>query len=113
MRFMAALEQNNIHSVLALLTEDVVLISDGGGKRSAATHPIETPERVASFLLGLFQKASNLEENVQIELTPLNGQTGLVVRTDGVIETVLFIHVENNAIGNLYFVRNPDKLQHI
>ncbi|WP_312473294.1 RNA polymerase sigma factor SigJ [Neobacillus sp.] len=112
-RFMAALEQNNIHSVLALLAEDVVLISDGGGKRSAATHPIETPERVASFLLGLFKKASNLGENVQIELTPLNGQTGLVVRTDGVIETVLFIHVVNNAIGNLYFVRNPDKLQHI
>lgn len=98
---------------MALIVEDVVLISDGGGKTSAATHPIQTPERVARFLLGLFNQVSNLGENVQIELTPLNGQTGLVVRKDGVIETVLHIHVEKNAIGNLYFVRNPDKLQHI
>jgi len=112
-RFIAALEQNNINSVLALLAEDVVLIADGGGKKSTATHPIQTPEHVARFLLGLFNLVSNLGENVQIELTPLNGQTGLVVRTDGMLETVLLIHVENNAIGSLYFVRNPDKLQHI
>lgn len=112
-RFITALAQNNINSVLSLLAENVVLISDGGGKTFAAAHPIETPERVARFLLGLMKKVSHKGEEVQIELTPLNGQTGLIVRTNGVIQTVMFMHVENNAICNLYFVRNPDKLQRI
>ncbi|BBH20333.1 RNA polymerase sigma factor SigJ [Paenibacillus baekrokdamisoli] len=110
-RFIKALTQNNINSVLSLLAEDVVLISDGGGKITAAAHPIETPERVARFLLGLLQKVA--EEDVQIELKPLNGQTGLIVRMNGVTQTVVLLHVEDNAISNLYFVRNPDKLQHL
>jgi RNA polymerase sigma-70 factor (TIGR02957 family) len=112
-RFIMALAQNNVNSVLALLAEDVVLISDGGGKTFAAAHPIETPERVARFLLGVIQKVSHYGEDVQIELTPLNGQIGLIVRTNGVTQTAVLMHVENNAICNLYFVRNPDKLQRI
>ncbi|WCN39739.1 RNA polymerase sigma-70 factor [Aneurinibacillus uraniidurans] len=112
-KFIAALTQNNINSVLSLLAEDVVLVSDGGGKASAAVHPIETSERVAHFLFGLIQKVSYYEEGIQIELAQLNGQTGLVIRAAGVIQTVVLIHVENDAIASLYFVRNPDKLQRI
>jgi RNA polymerase sigma-70 factor (ECF subfamily) len=48
-----------------------------------------------------------------IEMTDINDQTGLVVRSGKGIETVVLMHVEKNSIRNLYFVRNPDKLRHL
>jgi len=52
-RFLSALEQGNVDSLLALLDKDAVLISDGGGKVSAAIYPIVSAERIARFLLGV------------------------------------------------------------
>jgi RNA polymerase sigma-70 factor (TIGR02957 family) len=110
-RFLAALEQGNMDTVLSMLAEDVVLVSDGGGKAIAAVHPIESRDLVARFLLGLIRKAPHYEGGVHVEMRDINGQTGLVVRSGEGIETVALMHVERNAIRNLYFVRNPDKLR--
>ncbi|UUZ80331.1 sigma-70 family RNA polymerase sigma factor [Paenibacillus sp. P26] len=49
-RFLTSLEQGNVDHVLSLLTEDVMLFSDGGGKVTAATRPIQTRVQVARFL---------------------------------------------------------------
>jgi RNA polymerase sigma-70 factor (ECF subfamily) len=109
-RFLSALEQGNVDTVISLLGEDVVLVSDGGGKVSAAAHPIETRDHVVRFLLGVIRKARQDEEGLQVEIAQVNGQTGLVIRSEGGILTIVLLHVERNVIQNLYFVRNPDKL---
>lgn len=110
-RLLAALEQGQVERVVSILSEDVVLISDGGGKASAAVHPIMSPEHVARFLLGLMRKSSGLTGGVEIELAELNGQTAIIARTQKEIDTVVLLHAEEGAIRKLYFVRNPDKLQ--
>lgn len=48
-RFLAALEQGNVTALLALLSADAELLTDGGGKVSAAIRPIVSGERVARF----------------------------------------------------------------
>mgnify|MGYP001319152620 CR=1 FL=1 len=55
-RFLAALEQGDVDTLLSLLAEDVVLVSDGGGKAFAASRPIESRDRVLSFLIGAMRK---------------------------------------------------------
>ncbi|OZQ61089.1 RNA polymerase subunit sigma-24 [Paenibacillus sp. VTT E-133280] len=110
-RFLKALELGNVDTVVSILAEDVVLVSDGGGKAFAAVHPIESRNLVARFLIGLIRKAPHYEGGMHVEMTDINGQTGLVVRSGEGIEVVVLIHVERNAICNLYFVRNPDKLR--
>ncbi|MDX1807241.1 MAG: RNA polymerase sigma factor SigJ [Paenisporosarcina sp.] len=112
-RFVAALEQDNVDKIVSMLAKDVVLISDGGGKAFAAVKPIESPNLVARFLLGLVRKAQHYEGGIYVEMRDINGQTGIVVRSGEGIETVLLMHVEGNSIRNLYFVRNPDKLRHL
>lgn len=112
-RFLSALEQGNVPSLLSLLSEDVVLLSDGGGKAFAAVHPIATRDRVARFLLGVVRKAEQDEMDFQVEVRHLNGQTGFVIRTGEHIETVGFLHIEHNMIRGVYFIRNPDKLRFV
>jgi len=112
-RFVEALAHDQVDSVVSMLAEDVVLVSDGGGKAFAAVHPIEARDRVLRFLIGLTRKASYIAGDFQAEMAEINGQTGIVVRSGEVIDTVVLIHVERNAIRNLYLVRNPDKLAHI
>lgn len=112
-RFMAALEQDNVNTIVSMLAKDVVLVADGGGKAFAAAHPIESPNLVAQFLLGLIRKVHHDEGGLHVEMSDINGQTGLVVRSGGDIDTVVLMHIERNSIRNLYFVRNPDKLRHL
>jgi len=112
-RFITALEQDNVKTVVSMLAEDVVLVSDGGGKAFAAVHPIESRELVARFLLGLIRKVPYEEKSIQFDIRKINGQTGVIVLSEVGVETVVLMHVERNSIRNLYFVRNPDKLKHV
>lgn len=110
-RFLSALEKGNIDVAVSMLTEDVVLISDGGGKALAAVHPIKSRDYVLRFLLGLIRQASQYEEGIQIEIENINGQIGMVIRSGENIETVVLLHVKRNLIHSLYFIRNPEKLK--
>ena len=112
-RFLEALKQENVSMVVSMLGNDVVLISDGGGKASAAVYPIESRDHVARFLLGLMRKGAHNEGDMRIELREINAQPGIVVRVGEDIITVALIHVEISLIRNVYFVRNPDKLKHL
>lgn len=111
--FIAALKQGNMDQILSMLEQDVVLVSDGGGKVLAAVNPIETRDRVARFLLGAVRQAATIEGEVVIELGRMNGQSGMILRSSEGIHTVGMLHVEQGLIRNLYFVRNPDKLKHL
>ncbi|MDF2679692.1 MAG: polymerase subunit sigma-24 [Brevibacillus sp.] len=111
-RFLSALEHGNIDTLLTLLAKDAVLISDGGGKVSAALRPIVSGERVVQFLFGLMRKFS-MNQELSIELATVNGQTALVLQLGGKLDTVAFVEIEQDVIRHLYLVRNPDKLQYL
>ena len=112
-RFVAALEQGNVDHVLSLLTEDVLLVSDGGGKVIAAVRPVKTRDRVARFFLGMFGKASYVPGDLRFEFAPLNGQTGIVLRSGDETVAVAFMYIRCGKLANIYIVRNPDKLARV
>jgi RNA polymerase sigma factor (sigma-70 family) len=111
--FIAALKQGNLNQIVSMLDQKVALVSDGGGKVSAAVGPIITRNYVVDFLLGPVREASMVEGISQIEIRQINGQPALILRSNEGIHTVGMLHIENNLIRNIYLIRNPDKLKHV
>jgi len=109
--FLSALKQGNMDRILSMLDQDIVMISDGGGKAHAAINPIVTPQRVARFLLGPIREFL-LAEDALVEVGRNNGQYSMALRSDEGVHTVGVVHVEQGRIRRMYVIRNPDKLKH-
>lgn len=109
-QFIQTCANGDMSSLLQLLADDVVLYSDGGGKRAAARKPIHGATRVARFLLGVSRKAP---PNMSIQPTAINGQPGLIVYLEGEPYVTFTFHIANEQIQTIYGVLNPDKLQHV
>ncbi|GAA0134527.1 RNA polymerase sigma-70 factor [Paenibacillus sp. YSY-4.3] len=109
-RFLITLEQGDIDHLLSLLNEDVIFFADGGGKVLAFKHPIQTREQVARVLLDGFR---TIQGTFQFETVPLNGETGIVIRSENEIVAAIFIQLQDGKLARMFAVRNPDKLARV
>ena len=105
-RFMAAAGSGDFDQVVALLAPDAVLISDGGGKKSAALRPIHGPEKIARWLFGVLRSNPGFE----LRRATLNGESAFVAYFGDEPDTVAFLQTTGGLITELYLIRNPDKL---
>ncbi|MFE3655356.1 RNA polymerase sigma-70 factor [Streptomyces sp. NPDC059165] len=108
--FRHAIETGNPQDLLDVLAPDVVLLSDGGGLKKAALHPIVGAEKIVRFYLA---GTTKLQATVTWEPTVVNGSPALAAYVDGALDGVMAVRVENTRIAGLYFVRNPEKLTHL
>lgn len=109
--FLAAILRGDLAGLTALLAEDAVLKSDGGGKVLAALLPIEGADKIARFFIGLGQKARGL--NLAARPARINGLPGFVIYLDDELVQTLAFEIDGAKIRAVYAVRNPDKLAHI
>lgn len=114
MQFAAAIEHGSISEFTSLLAQEVTLVSDGGGKVSAATRPLHGRDVVTRFLIGIGQRAQQAGVTYHLEVTSLNYEPAVVVREQGgaVIFAALFESSEQH-ITAVRIIRNPDKLRKI
>ncbi|MGM0867494.1 MAG: RNA polymerase sigma factor SigJ [Bacillota bacterium] len=112
-RFLTSLEQGNIDDMLSLLTEDVMLVADGGGKVNAFKRPVQTRDHVARFLCVFKGKAPYYQGSHHFEVAPLNGETGIVLRSGDENVAAIFIQLRRGKFARIYVVRNPDKLTRV
>ena len=106
-RFLDALGGGDVADVTAILLDDAVLVSDGGGVVSAARRPVVGGERVARFLLGLLRRAQDLD----IEVVEVNAGPAVVARQHGTVRQVLVLDVVDDRVRQVLMVSNPSKLQ--
>ncbi len=78
-KMMTALLAGNVAAACACLTDDVVLLSDGGGEYHAALNPVVGSDRVTRFLFGLQKK---LGSAYRADLRTMNGLPALLVESD-------------------------------
>jgi len=97
-----------MEGLVALLSNDIVFHTDGGGKANALPQPIYGPANVARLLIMAFKKFA--PENVVIRLTQINGQPGILGYSDGIAQTAIALNIVEERIRNIYIVRNPEKL---
>jgi RNA polymerase sigma factor (sigma-70 family) len=112
-RFLRSLEQGNVDEILSLLTEDAMLVSDGGGKVIAFKHPIQTRDHLARVLLEGFQGGHHYRGKLHFEVSLLNGETGIVIRSGDETLAAIFIQLRGGKLARMYAVRNPDKLARV
>lgn len=101
--------QGNTEELIKLLQNDAVLYSDGGGKVTATAEPIAGAKRIVKFLLSLL-RAAGPKVNASARFLPPD-QACLLV--DGELQTLICLDYDGEHIRNLYFVRNPDKLEKV
>jgi RNA polymerase sigma-70 factor (ECF subfamily) len=107
-RFLAACGTGDLDGLLALLSDDVIVWTDGGGKVRAALRPITGPHRSARFLLSV---ARRVPEGVSVREVGLNGQPGLVFEEKGGrVSMALTLDVLGDRVVAVRVVTNPDKL---
>jgi RNA polymerase sigma-70 factor (ECF subfamily) len=108
--FCEAAASGNISALAALLREDAIAITDGGGRKSAALNPIRGADKIIRFLLGI--GAKNADRDIRIVPMSINGRAGALLYMDGEIDHTLSMAIDGDKIAALYLVRNPDKLRH-
>jgi RNA polymerase sigma-70 factor (ECF subfamily) len=109
--FLDAAARNDLAALTTLLAEDCVLISDGGGKRSAALRPMIGRDEVLGLLRGLARRGRWPPAGVRVREARINGLSGLVIRDDDGWTTLALEPDDTGSIGAIYIVRNPDKLR--
>jgi RNA polymerase sigma-70 factor (TIGR02957 family) len=108
--FAEAAEKGNLQGLKAMLTEDVAIIGDGGGKVPSFGQPVIGGQRVAQIY---FAVARRFPGAVRVEVVDVNGVPGLLRWVDGVLESVQGIEWDGERITRIHAQRNPDKLARI
>ncbi|MEO5757272.1 MAG: sigma-70 family RNA polymerase sigma factor [Mesorhizobium sp.] len=108
--FFTASRHGDMAALRSLLSADVTLYSDGGGKRPSATVPIIGLEAVMAgqvLLTTIYAKGFSKA----LRFGFINGLPGFVsVESDGLPQTTAFA-IEEGKITAMYVQRNPDKLR--
>jgi len=109
--FLGACMSGDMDALIPLLSDDVTLWSDGGGRVVAARNAIHGPDRVARFLLGILREAP---PGLVLRWLPVNGRPGLVgYFADGRSQGVVTLDVADGSIRAVRIVVNPEKRENV
>lgn len=95
-------------ALTSLLKQDIILYSDGGGKATAALHPLMGKEIVAKFLFGLGRKKEDALNT--LSFMRMNHQTAVLLSTSNGPESIITFEVQQDRFSKIFIIRNPDKL---
>lgn len=106
-RFMQAATQGDRAAMKALMSDDVQLVADGGGKVKSFLHKLHGAGRVAGVYWALEH-----QNPAQVVYRPalINGEPGLLRYVAGQIESAQSFIVDDGRIVAVFIMRNPDKL---
>ncbi|MFH8786976.1 RNA polymerase sigma-70 factor [Streptomyces roseoverticillatus] len=107
-RFLLAASTGEVQALMDLLAPDVVQVSDGGGKATAARRPITGSAEVARYVLGVAR--TGITPTTRLEHATYNGMPAARSLTDGEVDWLLAFEIHDDRITALYVMRNPDKL---
>jgi RNA polymerase sigma-70 factor (TIGR02957 family) len=120
-RFLQATSTGDLEALMAVLSPEVTLVADGGGRALAPRRPVRGAEKVARFLLAVateertarFLRSVGSEPivaDLRVRVAPVNGGPGiLVVSGDKPIST-LVLDVSEGVVRSIHLVANPEKL---
>ena len=102
-----AAQSGDLAALEALLSENVVSLSDGGGVVSAARNPVVGRNNVARFILGLLAKYT---EGVTTHYLAVNGEPTLFAVRDAQPLLIWQFDIGADGVRGMYAVLNPEKL---
>ncbi|KOU32381.1 RNA polymerase sigma24 factor [Streptomyces sp. WM6372] len=113
-RFFAATTGGDVNALMEVLSPDVTLWTDGGGKVRQAMRPVVGAQTVAAWFaaIGTVTYQGIGPADMRAELVEINGGPGMVFSgPDRVVATVTFDFGADGRISAIHNVANPDKLR--
>lgn len=111
--FFIASRSGDTNALRAILAQNVVIRSDGGGKVITFRNPIIGLERALRLYEGLTRKLRRRPSADLFRPMRIDGLPGYVsYERDNVFQTTAFA-IEDGKITEIYITRNPDKLRHV
>src|SRR4051794_11814212 len=111
-RFFTAFREGDVDGLRALLTADVQLVGDSGGKAPQFANRIIGADKVAR-LLAAFAPPFRATGGV-VEPHRINGQPGAIFRDrDGNVLNTWTLDIDDGRIQTIRSLANPDKLAHV
>jgi len=108
-QFTSAIHAGDLASLANLLSADITLYTDGGGRISAALNPIYGADKVARFLVGVNRKFPHGMQQAAM----VNGSLGALIFDGDHLDSAMAFEFDGDRISGLYVVRNPEKLRHL
>ncbi|MET0365740.1 MAG: sigma-70 family RNA polymerase sigma factor [Sphingobium sp.] len=106
--FFAASKQGDTAALRAMLAENVVITSDGGGKVLAFRNPIHGIAKVLRLFAGLKRKyGARVETSIPLRI---DGLAGFATMVEGTLLQTTALEVVEGRVTAIYIMRNPDKL---
>jgi len=107
--FLGAVLDGDIDRLVTMLTDDVVLVSDGGAERHAARRPVHGADKVARFITNVTRR--DLDETDEIHWVRANGQLGTYVVREGAPFMLSLLGWRDGRVAEVLVIVNPDKLR--
>jgi RNA polymerase sigma-70 factor (ECF subfamily) len=112
-RFLAAAQHGDLAGLEALLSHDVQLAGDGGGKVPALARSLHGRNRVARVLISWVRRVSRIP-GVSFRPIEVNGGPGaLVLDPQQQLMSVWSLDIADGEIKSISSIVNPDKLKHL
>ncbi|CAB3768928.1 RNA polymerase sigma-70 factor [Paraburkholderia humisilvae] len=105
--FTQAVEGGDFATINALLAEDAMLFSDGGGKVISFPKPLVGGKRIAQLFYATLLR---FKSELRFEFIELNGRWALLRFLDGRLESAQSFETDGHRIVRVFLQRNPDKL---
>ncbi len=107
-KFSIASKTGDEKTLFALFSDEIVSISDGGGKVTASRKIIRDKAKIAHAFSMFGKKYGKYFEQIPYSI---NGETGLLTFVEGKLFAATTFEIENGKISAVYRVMNPDKLK--
>ena len=96
--------------LLALLTSDATLYSDGAGRVAAIGRSIQGAEWISRFFVGIRKR---FPADTRYRFARINGGTGVLIVSGGSVYNAISFELDGHRVRGIYIVRNPEKLRHL
>lgn len=106
-RFVAACRGGDVPALMELLSPEITLLTDGGGKIRAARNPVRGAAKVARFLTGSPRRQLFAHS---VTVVQLGGEPGVLSSSESGVHAAITLGVIGNLVERIDVVLNPDKL---
>jgi RNA polymerase sigma-70 factor (ECF subfamily) len=108
--FEAAITSGSTDPLAALLSDEIELSADSGGKVPTIQQILHGKATVLAFVT----QARQWWNTYEWIISEINGHRGIILRKDGATTaSISFAYDEDGAVTNIYIMRNPDKLSRV
>ncbi|MEU7859954.1 RNA polymerase sigma factor SigJ [Nonomuraea sp. NPDC049141] len=122
-RFLHASTSGDLDGLIGLLSSEVTLVSDGGGKARSPLRALTGAENVTRFLVSIttpegiakFMASIGVGDfaTMSYGLANVNGAPAIVISAAGRVVTVISLLITDGKIDTIYLLANPEKIGHL